>query len=58
MSAPTCPRCQSSEFVVGQQIQGVYDGVLFWGCIGCEVTFHRFPEGDPRRARAEKYVDG
>lgn len=41
---------------IGVEIPGVYDGILFWTCPDCGGAWHRFPEGDYRRERAEKYV--
>lgn len=41
---------------IGVQIRGEYDGVLYWQCPDCGGTWHRFPEGDYRRERAEKYI--
>ena len=28
--------------VIGIEIQGMYDGVLFWECQSCKSTFNRF----------------
>jgi hypothetical protein len=42
--------------VIGQEIRGVYDGVLFWSCPDCGGTWHRWPEGHHLRKRAENYV--
>lgn len=41
---------------VGAVKPGVYDGVLYWICPDCGHTWHRWPEGDYRRARAEPFV--
>lgn len=38
--------------MIGHQITGVYDGVLYWSCPDCKGKWHRFPEGDHRRALA------
>jgi Zn-finger nucleic acid-binding protein len=42
---------------IGVEIQGVYDGMLFYQCPDCDGRWHRFPEGDPLHERARKYVD-
>lgn len=44
------------ERVIGVEVRGLYDGVLFWACPDCGGTWHRFPEGNPYRRRAEPYV--
>lgn len=41
---------------IGVEIQGVYDGALFWMCPRCEHKRHRWPENDFRHARAERYM--
>lgn len=38
------------------QIQGVYDGGLFYMCPDCGGYFHRFPEGHYLRERAEQHM--
>lgn len=42
--------------VIGVQVRGEYDGVLYWSCPDCGGRWHRFPVGDYRRGRAEGYV--
>ena len=42
---------------IGIEVQGVYDGVLYWMCPVCNHRWHRFPEGHPLRARAEQFVN-
>lgn len=42
---------------IGIEISGIYDGVLFWQCPDCGGKWHRFPEGDYRRSRADRYVN-
>lgn len=41
---------------IGVEIRGVYDGVLYWQCPDCGGKWHRWPEGHPYRAQAERYV--
>jgi hypothetical protein len=41
---------------IGVEVQGVYDGVLFWVCPSCMTWQHRWPAGDTRRLRAEQYI--
>ena len=38
-----CIRCKSSE-IVGIEIMGAYNGILFWECDKCENTILRFKE--------------
>lgn len=42
---------------IGVNIRGVYDGALYWQCPDCGGKWHRFPEGNPYRQRAEEYVN-
>ena len=51
-----CPSCKATS-VVGIQVNGVYDGVLFWECGVCGYCWHRWPEGSPYRKRAAKYME-
>lgn len=40
--AVTCPECNATgSKIVDVEIRGVYDGVLFHGCLDCDATFHR-----------------
>lgn len=43
--------------VIGIEISGVYDGMLFWWCEDCGRAFHRFSETDYRQSRAQPYVE-
>lgn len=38
------------------QIQGIYDGGLYYQCPDCGGQWHRFPEGHRLRAIAEKFI--
>ena len=38
-----CIRCKSPE-ILGVEIIGAYDGILFWECDSCENTILRFKE--------------
>lgn len=42
--------------IVGVEIRGVYDGVLYWQCPDCGHCWHRWDEGHPRRGIAERYM--
>lgn len=44
-----CPACESGEHVVGVEVRGVYDGVLFWKCDGCGHAWSRNWSGFGRR---------
>lgn len=55
MSELTCPTCRASaETIVGVQVRGVYDGVLWWECDEDGTRWHRWPEGHYLRERAEQ----
>jgi uncharacterized protein with PIN domain len=61
-----CPHCRTNlsytsegrEYskVIGVEVQGVYDGTLFWMCPKCNGKWHRWPEGHPYRTKAAIYV--
>lgn len=62
-----CPHCAADlayevdgkaySRAIGVEIAGVYDGALFWHCPACGQDWHRWPEGDRLRARAEPYMN-
>lgn len=41
MARPVCPKCGRGEDMWGHEVQGVYDGVLFWVCAACSRAFAR-----------------
>lgn len=43
---------------VSVEVQGVYDGGLFYECPDCHGRWHRWPEGHGLRVRAEPWVSG
>lgn len=40
--APTCPN-GCDETPVGIEVFGLYDGVAYWKCPACGLSWHRFP---------------
>jgi hypothetical protein len=48
-----------ADHQIGVNIQGVYDGVLFWHCAVCGTDWHRFTEQDSPRlyAKATQYMN-
>lgn len=63
MEPKNCPHCQAAlvtkdgfNRVLGCEIRGVYDGVLFWHCPDCGKNFHRFPVGDSLWCLAESFI--
>jgi hypothetical protein len=50
-----CPRCECVH-ILGVEVRGKYDGILYWECPDCEHTWHRWPEGHYLRTRADPYV--
>jgi hypothetical protein len=36
-----CVNCGSADDLCGHEIQGVYDGVLFWSCLACGRAWPR-----------------
>lgn len=54
----TCPECGAvAGRIVGHEVQGVYDGVLWWSCRDCGRLWNRWPVGDSRHAKAQTYID-
>lgn len=66
-----CPNCQTDLYVtddsqpgnavvthavLGIQVQGVYDGVLFWRCQHCGHPMHRFDKTSRLHWEAEQYM--
>jgi len=47
--------------MVGVEVPGVYDGVLYWECPDCGAAWHRWTEGfgstDHYRVAAQPYID-
>lgn len=52
---PKCQYCNGTS-IVGVEVRGVYDGVLYWECKGCGGTAHRFPQSDRLYAKAKPFV--
>lgn len=52
-----CPACKT-DHIIGVEVWGRYDGVLYWECLACTHRWHRWPVGHYLRARAEPYVKG
>jgi len=52
-------RIDGADFdrVVGIEISGVYDGILFWCCSACGRSFQRWPEDHGLHARAQLFID-
>jgi hypothetical protein len=42
---------------IGIEVQGVYDGVLYWQCPDCGGKWHRWDNPEMRQ-RAERFVNG
>lgn len=56
----TCPHCSNEEQskIAGVEVQGVYDGVLYWFCQACGKAWSRDWTGYGRRAHiAARLVD-
>lgn len=51
-----CPTCESSA-IIGIQVQGVYDGILYWVCQTCVHAFPRWT-GNSRGSLSSAYADG
>lgn len=44
--------------IIGVEIKGLYDGVLFWQCPDCRGRWHRWPDRHELWHRAQPYVNG
>lgn len=42
--------------MIGVNVRGIYDGVLFWQCPFCSGRWHRWQPDSPYRAKADIYV--
>ena len=51
----TTGTCECGQPLIGVEITGRYDGVLFWNCSAGHMT-HRFPRGHWVRARADAFA--
>lgn len=49
-----CPTCGTSY--IGIEIQGVYDGILFWQCAAGH-RWHRWPHGTWQHDAAQLWID-
>lgn len=59
LRASLIPNTNPPEYysqIIGIEIRGVYDGVLFWECPYCEDRFHRFRTGTDLWRKAAPYV--
>ncbi len=54
---PTTPP-PSTHFrrVIGVELQGVYDGILYWKCPDCEKAWNRWPPTDYRWLTADTHT--
>lgn len=50
----TCPTCGGEPIAV--EIPEVYDGVLYWICLGCGGAWSGWPTAHPRHVVAERYM--
>jgi uncharacterized Zn finger protein len=47
-----CPQCGAGEHsLIGHEVLGVYDGVLYWSCAICGHAWNRWPADHGRRYR-------
>lgn len=55
-----CPECKATDAdIMGYEVQGVYDGVLYWQCMKCGLAWTRdiFDKGSYRAETARVMVD-
>lgn len=54
-----CPHCDNSDpaLMLSHEVQGIYDGVLFWSCTSCGRAWSRDWSDRPRIQQiADEYV--
>ena len=58
MSELTCPKCGNTDGskLMGIEVPGVYDGVLYWRCLACGQQWNRWPVGTHLWAQAEIHL--
>jgi Zn ribbon nucleic-acid-binding protein len=53
-----CPECSVDSRIMGFEVQGVYDGVLYWQCMECGHAWPReWPAGGRRHRIANEMVE-
>jgi len=53
---PTCGVDLQVQRVIGYEIPGLYDGVLFWKCTNCNIYHFRFNKSPLRKKEFDEYV--
>lgn len=53
---PDAKPCPCTHAGVMVEVLGAYDGALYHECPSCGSRWHRFPDGHPLRARAERHI--
>lgn len=56
MPEDRCPQGCGDE-IIGIEVWGLYDGVLYWQCTGCGSKWHRFPDDERLSAKAQPFID-
>ena len=49
-----CPVCSGT--LMGVEIRGVYDGILFFQCMDCSKPFHRFEPDESGFDKAAPFI--
>lgn len=53
----TCPSCGAGERdIIGHEVRGVYDGVLYWSCALCKLAWNRWDESYGRRHETAQHL--
>lgn len=42
--------------MIGVEVQGLYDGILYYACPDCDATWHRWSEGTRQYNTAAHYM--
>lgn len=66
-STDTCPQCAAQlayqskgrtySRCIGVEVEGIYDGILYWQCPMCGHKWHRFPSDHRLTVIAERFVN-
>jgi hypothetical protein len=56
IAIPDTDPVEHYTLLVGIEVRGVYDGVLFWECPFCDARINRFHPGTDLWLKADPYV--
>lgn len=52
-----CPDCKAEDHeIMGHEVPEIYDGILYWSCMGCGFAWPRDWETPYRKVMAQVYA--